>query len=1116
MPTLSQWLQQNGLEEYAERFVEQRIDLDVLSELTDDELRELGVPLGDRKRLLRAARGLSPHQRDTPQGTAPTPGSEAERRQLTVMFCDLVGSTALSRSLDPEEYRELLRAYQTTASEPIREYGGFVSRYLGDGLLVHFGYPQAHEDDPERAVRAGLAIVGAIGEVLAPNGQSLQVRVGIATGRVVVGDIIGEGASEERAVLGDTPNLAARLQSLAEPNQVILSEATRAQVEGRFALEEIGPFDLKGIEEPVSAFLALSVVDTSRFEARSVFGLTPLVGREEELGILTRRWRLAQESEGQIVLLSGEAGIGKSRLAEHLRSHIVSSHPVMRYQCSPFRTNSAFYPISAQLERVAGFTNEDSKDEKLEKLEALLGFSAASATSDPCQDTGSQDVALLADLLSLPTERYPPLAMSPQKEKQMILGLLIRRLEELAADSPLLVLLEDAHWIDPSSLEAFDALAREVEALPVLLLITHRPEFDHPWARMRNVTQLSLNSLGTADVTELVRELTHGRELPDDVLEEIIEKTDGIPLFVEEFTKTVLESGLVEERDGVYERSGSPAQSTLPSTLHDSLMARLDRLGPVKEIAQIASVLGREFEHGLLAGLTPLGTEELSQALDQLADAELLGRRGVPPRARYTFKHALVQDAAYASLLLATRKRLHRRAAQLMREQFQEQTEAEPDLLAHHLTEAEEMAPAIIEWTRAGDLAARRSATVEAIHHFRRGLELVEHIEDPNDRATSELSLQSRLGAVLTGTLGYTDPLTKAAYQRAYELTNQVEADVSVFLIRYGVWGGQLVAHGLKESLALGTETLALAEGHDDAIPSLLGHDMIGVTCSMIGDLEPARQHLQKALELYDPEVHRDLIFQTSEDPRYECFCFLANVEWLTGYPDRAKECTRKAVEWARELSYGPAMAYAIWHAALHDWLRGDFEAAGDLADEVIALTSEQEASAWLAQGEMVKGAILCEMQEWDQSIASIQRGRAVWGTDIYASLHLAWLASAYRGAGRIDDAHNALTEALQGVGGTEERFWEAELHRLRGVLYLDHDDRETAQKCFREALDVSRQQGARSLELRAALSLGRVLVEQGDRGRARKLVEPLYLTFTEGLDTLDLIDARTFLDELK
>ena len=689
------WLRRIGLEQYAQTFRDNAIDADVLCDLTDEHLRELGLPLGARLKLLRAVAALSTGQTPvSPEITTSAPRTDAERRQVTVMFSDLVGSTALAARMDPEDLREVISTYQQCVAETVRRFGGFVAKFMGDGVLVYFGYPQAHEDDAERAVRAGLGLVAAVSDL--KTHAALQTRVGIATGLVVVGDLIGSGASQEQAIVGETPNLAARLQGVAEPNRVVIAESTRKLVGNLFDLEDLGAQDIKGI---AGAALRASSAE-GRFEAMHTANLTALVGRDEEVELLMRRWARAKTGEGHVVLVSGEAGIGKSRLTAALLECLATEpHTRLRYFCSPQHTDSALYPIISQMERAAGLAHDDTQQAKLDKIDAVLAQNS----------TSKQDVALFAEMLSLRNDgRYPALDLVPQQRRQKTLEALTSQLAGLASQHPVLMVFEDAHWIDPTSLEVLNRTVDRIKTLPVLLIVTFRPEFSPPWVGQSHMASVTLNRLGDREAAAIIARLVGNNELPPDVMAEIVERTDGIPLFVEEMTKAVLEV----ESEGAARRTVAVVPSSalaVPASLHASLMARLDRLGPAKEVAQIGAAIGREFSHALLAALVRKPEAELGLALDRLAHAGLLFRQGVPPHATYLFKHALVQDAAYGTLLREPRRALHARITETLESQFTEVAENRPELLARHCTKAGLIEKAAGLWGKAGQRGAGRS-----------------------------------------------------------------------------------------------------------------------------------------------------------------------------------------------------------------------------------------------------------------------------------------------------------------------------------------------------------------------------------------------------------------------
>ena len=786
------WLRSVGLERYEAAFRENEIDETVLPSLTAEDLKDLGVGIvGHRRKILDAIAALrmSAAAKD-PSGDAMSshpsraPEDRAERRQVTVMFSDLVGSTVLSTHMDPEDLREVISAYQETVAESVRRFGGFVAKYMGDGVLVYFGYPQAHEDDAEQAVRAGLDLVAAVS--ILKTRTALQTRVGIATGLVVVGDLIGSGASQEQPIVGDTPNLAARLQAIAEPNSVVIAESTRKLVGNLFELTDLGLMELKGISGPVRAWVPLRLGSVeSRFEAFHSSGLTELVGREEELELLLRRWSKAKTGEGQVVLISGEAGIGKSRLTAALLEEVAEPHTRLRYFCSPQHTDSALFPIIGQMERAAGMTHDETARAKLDKLDAVLAKSS----------TPPEDRARFAEMLSLPNDgRYPARELAPEQRRQQTLEALTSQIEALTRQSPVLMIFEDVHWADPTSIEALGRAIDRIRSLAALLIITHRPEFNPPWIGRPHVAAVTVNRLGEREIAAMIDRVTGHKPLPASISKDIIERTDGIPLFVEEITKSVLEA----VGEGTAERAVAAIPSlsaAVPASLHASLMARLDRLGSAKEVAQIGAVIGREFSHALLVAVTRKPEAELQTALDRLVAAGLLFRQGTLPYASYLFKHALVQDAAYGILLREPRRALHARIAQTLESQFPEIADSGPELLARHCTEAGLIEKAATLWGKAGQRSLHRSALAEASVQLSHALHQIAALPATPALRREQIKLQVALINPLTHIRGYAAPETQAATEQARLLIEQAETlgeapedSLLLFSVLYSFW----------------------------------------------------------------------------------------------------------------------------------------------------------------------------------------------------------------------------------------------------------------------------------------------------------------------------------------
>ena len=908
------WLRRIGLEQYTQTFRDNAIDDDVLRDLTDDHLRELGLPLGARLKLLKAvaALGTIEQPKVSPEIKPTVPRTDAERRQLTVMFVDLVGSTALSARLDPEDMREIVGAYHRSCAEQITKAGGFVAKYMGDGVLAYFGYPQAHEHDAERAVLAGLALVEAVPMLKTAAGTPLQVRVGIATGLVVVGDLIGSGEAQERGVVGDTPNLAARLQALAEPNMVVIADSTRRLLGNLFELRDLGAKDLKGIAGPARAWAALRASSVeSRFEALHTTNLTALVGREEEFELLLRRWSRAKTGEGQVVLLSGEAGIGKSRLTAAVLERLATEpHTRLRYFCSPQHTDSAFYPIIGQMERAAGLAHDDKPQAKLDKLDAVLAQTS----------TSTEDAALFAEMLSLPNDgRYPALELAPEQRRQRTLEALTSQLAGLARQQPVLMIFEDAHWTDPTSLEVFGRTVDRIKTLPVLLIVTFRPEFNAPWVGQSHVTSLTLNRLGEREAAAIIARLVGNKALPADVLAEIVERTDGIPLFVEEMTKAVLEA----ESEGAARRTVAAVPSpalAVPASLHASLMARLDRLGPAKEVAQIGSAIGREFSHALLASVARKSEAELGSALDRLVQAGLLFRQGVPPQASYLFKHALVQDAAYGTLLREPRRALHARIAEAIESQFAETAESQPEILARHCTEAGLIEKAAGLWGKAGQRSLERSALVEAAEQLTRALDQIAALPATPALRREQIKLQVALINPLMHVKGYAAPETKAAAEQARLLIEQAEAlgeppedPLLLFSVLYGFWVANYVAFNGDVMRELAAQFLALAEKQRATVPLMIGHRLMGTSLLFTGESRKAEATSISALALYHPAEHRALATRFGQDVRVAAWSYRSWSDWMLGYPEAALTDADRALKDAREIGQAADLMHALY-----------------------------------------------------------------------------------------------------------------------------------------------------------------------------------------------------------
>ena len=988
---------------------------------------------------------------------------------------------------------------------------------MGDGVLVYFGYPQAHEDDAERAVRAGLELVQAVGGL--KSGAPLQTRVGIATGLVVVGDLIGSGAAQEQAVVGETPNIAARLQGVAQPNTVVIAESTRKLLGNLFDLQDLSAQDLKGIGSPVRAWAVLRPASVeSRFDALHAGGLTELVGREEELETLLRRWSKAKTGEGQVVLLSGEAGIGKSRLTAALLEGLANEpHTRLRYFCSPQHTDSALYPIIGQMERAAGLAHGDTAQVKLDKLDAVLAETS----------TRIEDVAIFAEMLSLPNDgRYPAIALTPEQRRQRTLEALTKQLAGLASQNPVLMIFEDAHWVDPTSLEVFGRTVDQIKTLPVLLIVTFRPEFDAPWAGRSHVTSLALNRLGEREAAAIIARIVGNKDLPADVTAEIVERTDGIPLFVEEMTKAVLEA----ESEGAAIQTAAaipPSVLAVPASLQASLMARLDRLGPAKEVAQIGAAIGREFSHALLSAVVSKPEAEFAPALDRLLAAGLLFRQGVPPHATYLFKHALVQDVAYGTLLREPRRALHARIADVLESQFAEIAESQPELLARHYTEAGVTEKAARLWGKAGNRSLARSAFKEAAEQLTRAISQTATLSHTPTSRREDIRLHAALRNVLVHLKGYAAPESKAALERARLLVEQAERlgepaedPLLLFSLLNGLWTANIVSFNGDAACGLATEFLTRAESQNMAGPVADGYRLVGTSLLMTGDIEGGRARLDRGIGLRDPMEQNPPLATIGADAKVVMLGFRSVALWLLGYPKAAHADTDQALSRAREITPVGTLMHTLSWTIFVLVLCGHYATASALVEELVALANEKDTSFWRAWGMMNKGWLVGLTGKASDAVQVMSSGIAAWrATDatMCVPFYLSSLAMAYAQLGQFEDAQRTMREAITSTEKTKERWFEAEVHRIAGEIALKSPRLGAAEAAvhFQHALSVACQQQAKSWELRAAMSMARLWRDQGKRDEARELLAPVYGWFTEGFDTLDLKEAKALLDEL-
>ena len=1101
-------LRREGRVSYRALKVRFQFDDDVLEALKDEIIDAKRLAVDEKGKLLVwTATGAAAPVREIPPQAA-----REERRQLTVLFCDLVGSTALASRLGPEDFREVVRAYQASCSQVVQRFEGHVAQYLGDGLLVYHGYPQAHEDDAQRAVRAGLGIVEAIGALNttleARYAVRIAVRIGIHTGPVIVGEM-GEGAHREQLALGEAPNIAAKIQALTAADTVAISEVTYRLTEGYFVCEDLGDRAFQAGVPPLRLHRVLNESEArSRWEIALTVGLQPMVDREQELKLLERCWERSRDGLGQVVLLRGEAGIGKSRLVEAMRDHAGrEAYTLLGFRCSPYAMHSAFHPVIEAMQRSLEWRRDDTPADRLAKLERML---------DVAQLPLPEVVPLFAALLTLPMPdtRYPRRRLAPAELKQQTVEALVTWLLAETEQRPVFAVWEDLHWADPSTLELLDLLIAQAPAVRALTLLTARLEFQSRWPSSSALTHITLSRLGQPHVEEMTAHLTKGKSLPPEVLRQVVAKTDGVPLFVEELLKMILESRLLRETADGYVLVGPLPPLAIPATLRDSLMARLDRLSSAREVAQVCAVLGREFSYELIHAVAQMDDATLQGALRQLTAAELIHQRGRPPRARYVFKHALIQEIAYESLLESTQQQHHQRIAQVLAERFSDVVESQPELLAYHYTAAGLTEQAIPFWRRAGERAAARSGNAEAIGHLGKGLQLLATLPETPERMQQELELQLALGSPMMIVKSQAAPEVEPVYRRAHELAERLGDRARGFAALMGLARFAISAGRLGAAREVAEQALALADQLDDPVLRWQSHLTLGSTGFYVGHLESARSHLEQGLALHRPDESRFQTFITAGHPQVLGLSQLANTLWLLGYPDQALQRNVEALAVTRRSPHPYTLARALYYAGLLYRRRREPAAAQECAEKVIALSREHGFTRWLGRGFVILGWALVEQGAAEEGLTKLRRGIDVCHSVADEVGIPGLLAALAEGYARIGDALAGLpvvTEALTVAGRTREASWDAELVRLRGEMLLPK--LEEAEPCFDQALVIARGQRARSLELRAALSMSRLRALQGRPADGRRQLTDAYRWFTEGFDTGDLQDAKAVLD---
>jgi len=1110
---LDAWLEGVGLGQYRALFAEQAIDRDVLPDLTDDDLTRLGVPLGHRKKLLKAIDALL--GRDGTEQAAAKPArarSDAERRQLTVLNCDMVGSTAIAARLDPEDLRKVMGVYIDACANVVTSLGGFIAKYTGDGMIAYFGYPAALEDAAERAVRAGIELSRVVPSLVTLPDVTLRVRTGIATGLVVVGDLLGEGAAREESVVGETPALAARLQALAPPEGVVVAGSTRRLIEGMFELDYLGMCDLKGLPGPRPVWRVLRETAVRiRFEAKHQADLTETVGRQNELSLLLERWQAACEGERQITLLSGEAGIGKSRLCAAFASRIAADgHFIIRLQCSPFHTASALHPIIANFERGLGLTITMEPKEKLDRLIAAVQRSG---------NVPPETVALFATLLSIPFgDDLPKYEAPPEQMKSLMLEALDDWLVNLSKRKPVLWILEDAHWIDPTTVEAITRGLGRHHGARILGVITHRPDYRPPWTGRDRVASLSLNRLSREQSNELVKRVAR-KDLPVMVLEQIVAKTDGMPLFIEELTKVVIESGPYEANADLYDDKRGPGELTIPVTLRDSLLARLDRLTESKAVAQIGAAIGREFSFELLAAVVPSNPKELEAALALLEAADLISAAGSPPDVTYTFKHALVQEAAYSTLLISRRQKLHQRIAETLQSRFSQIADVQPELLAHHFSEAGLVIEAIEWWERAALRSAQRSNNIEAVSQFDRALKLLTQLSDDSSVRRREFALRIALIEPLYATHGYSGTEVDRNYARLLELGQDLGETGELLRFLWGRAGGALVRCDFPRTYEYVENFLELARSERDATSTAQGVRIKAMVALASGELVTARERFLEVIDQFERAGTAMTLGNYLTIPRPTTLGQYSIAAQQLGRLDEAEELCALSLRDARESGHHLTSCYTIHHCAMKAMVDQDPATVFSLAEELVEIMKRHHVFYWEGFTEALLGWASARTGALDTGLARMQRAADILGrmqTRIWKPLFLISEAEILMQNHRNEQAIVLLDQAAAEAEATGQHYSDAEGFRVKACTKSAQGaPHAEVEALFQKGLATARRQSAALFELRTATSLARVWRSVGRSDDARALLAPVYRRFTSGHNSVDLSQAREVLESM-
>ncbi len=1115
---LAEWLGEHGLGQYAQAFAENHIDYGTLRDLTDGDLKDLGLSLGHRKRLLRAILALAASQqsgdasraasKQAAEAFSPAENHEPEVRQITAVFCDLVGSTELSEKLDPEDLRTVIDAYRKTCDTAIRRYDGQVANYAGDGLMAFFGWPRAHEDDAVRAVHAGLEILSEVTRI--HGAVTLASRVGICSGRVVVGQTGGPGGWME--AVGETPNIAARLQAFAAPNTLLVSDSTQRLASGAFDFQDIGTQELKGVTRPLHVYRALSAKQqTSRFDAAHANALTPLIGRSAELALLLDRWQKAKEGDGQVVLLSGLPGVGKSRLIHELKSSIQSEpHFLLNYQCSPYHTQSAFLPIIEQIELAAQLRGADSDADKFAKVKAYI----ANVIGDQIEAA-----SLIAHLLSISLGDWNKQStLTPPQIKNKTIDTLLEMIRSLAAKQPTLCMFEDVHWIDPSTLELLELAMSRVDRAHVMIAVSFRPEFRHNWSGRANVTSHSLSRLSRSEVTKMIREMSRDEDLPQQILDQIAEKADGVPLFIEELTTSTITAPLQNSRLRTdLERSTSIGPTKVPETLHDALMERVDRVVHGRRLAQVAAVIGREFSYDLLTAASRTEETDLQATLSKLEEADIIYRTGISPSVRFAFKHVLLRDAVYNSLLRGRRQEIHADIAAVLEKHFGELADYRPEILAYHHGEAGNNERAIRCWCEAGRRALANSANVEAISHFRNALQLLSALPDTAQRVKQEVDIQLALGIPLIAVEGYAAEQTREAFARARALCLKLDNPPEYFQALFGLWGHSWMGGKNDAALVMANEFLSRSQASPNSVRLMVAHRIMGSTLLTIGEFRTARHHFEESIALSKIDGRKPVYDLYMVEPQVASLLLLSWDLWFLGYLDQSLARVSEALALAQNLAQPYSIAFAHYMISIVHLLRGEPAGALRSADQSLEISREQRFSLYVILSTISRGRALGELGRLGEAAAEMQTGIAEarrTGVGMMYPMIQSWLADVHAQSGRKEIALSIVEQVLGELGGATGRSWESELYRQRAQLFLELNPSTAtdAEAYLKRAVEIAGGQSAKALELRAATSLAKLWQQHGRGVEARNLLEPIYRWFEEGSDTTDLRGARELL----